>query len=140
MSIEVCPASSTVQAGGSTQAFTATVANITNDSVTWKVDDLAGGSPTVGTISSTGVYTPPANVPPAAQVIVTAVSNVDQTVVGSASVNIASPSGSHGGGAMDPLTLLGEALALGAALAARRRHGRYARRCAASNQDFCARR
>jgi serine protease len=137
MLLEVCPASSTVQAGGGTQAFTATVANTTNDSVTWKVDDLVGGSSTVGTISSTGVYTPPANVPPAAQVIVTAVSNVDQTVVGSAGVNIAAPSGSHGGGAMDPVTLLGEALALGVALASRRR---YARRCAASNQDFCARR
>jgi hypothetical protein len=38
---------------------------------------------------------------------------------------------------MDPVTLLGEALALGVALASRRR---YARRCAASNHDFCARR
>jgi hypothetical protein len=37
---------------------------------------------------------------------------------------------------MDPFTLLGEALALGAAVSSRR----YARRCAASNQDFCARR
>jgi hypothetical protein len=35
---------------------------------------------------------------------------------------------------MDPLTLIGEALALGAALLSRR----YARRSAASSQDFCA--
>jgi serine protease len=136
MLLAVCPALTSVQASGATRNFTVTVANSTDDSVTWAVDDLPGGNSTVGTISSTGVYTPPATVPAAAQVIVTAVSNSNQSVVGSATVNINSPPATHGGGAMDPVTLFGEALALGAALISRR----YARRWAASSQDFCARR
>jgi hypothetical protein len=72
----------------------------------------------------------------ASAVTITAVSNADNTVVSTSTVNITLPQSSHGGGAMDPFTLLGEAVALGAALASRR----YARRCAASSQDFCARR
>jgi hypothetical protein len=73
--------------------------------------------------------------PSGSAVSITAVSKADQTVLSTSTANITSP-GTHGGGAMDPFTLLGEALALGAALCSRR----YARRWAASNQDFCARR
>jgi serine protease len=131
--LEVCPASANVQAGGATQSFTATVANTTNDGVTWEVDGTPGGDAIVGTISSTGVYTPPAQVPPASQVMVTAVSNADQAMVSSSTVTISAPAGSHGGGAIDPITLFAEVLALGAAVGARRRH---ANRCAASSQDF----
>ena len=75
---------------------------------------------------------------------------MNQSIVSTATVNITSPPGSHGGGAMDPLTLLAEALALGGVACRRRALRRlalgessvmdYARRCAASNQDFCARR
>ena len=133
--LAVCPGFTSVQAGGAAQMFTATVANTTDDSVTWEVNGAQGGNPSVGTISSTGVYTPP-SAPSASQVTITAVSHANQSVVAASVVNINSPGGSHGGGAMDPLTLLGEAFALGVALSSRR----YARRCAASNQDFCARR
>src|SRR5215831_18115899 len=42
------------------QQFTATVANTTNKSVTWFVDGIKGGNATVGTISSAGLYHPPA--------------------------------------------------------------------------------
>jgi serine protease len=134
--LAVCPGSSSVQVGSGTQTFTATVANTTDDSVTWQVNDITGGDADVGTITSAGVYTAPAKVPAAPAVTITAISNTDQSILSMSTVNITSPSGSSGGGAMDPLTLLGEALALGAALSSRR----YARRCAASNQDFCARR
>jgi serine protease len=145
--VQICPAATSVQAGG-TQALTATVANTTDASVTWQVEGIAGGNATVGTISSSGVYTAPAQVPSSSQVTVTAVSNADQTVMGSAGLTITAPPGSHGGGGtMDLLTLLGEALALSVALAVRRLRGVagarawcYARRCAASNHDFCARR
>jgi serine protease len=136
MLLAVCPGSTSVQAGSGTQAFTATVANTTDDSVTWQVNEITGGDATVGTITSAGVYTAPANVPAAPAVTITAISNTDQSILSTSTVNITSPQGSSGGGAMDPLTLLGEALALAAALTSRR----YARRCAASNQDFCARR
>jgi hypothetical protein len=133
--VAVCPGSGSVPAGTGTQAFTATVANIADDSVTWEVNGIAGGNPSVGTITSAGVYTAPA-ASSSTQVQIMAVLNADQTVSGTTNLSITSPSGSHGGGAMDLLTLFGQALALGVAVTSRR----YARRCAASSQDFCARR
>ena len=42
------------------QQFTAVVANTTNHSVVWAVDGIAGGNSTVGKISSSGLYHPPA--------------------------------------------------------------------------------
>jgi hypothetical protein len=42
------------------QQFTATVAGTTNTSVIWFVDGVRGGNSTVGTISTTGLYHPPA--------------------------------------------------------------------------------
>src|SRR5947209_10269442 len=42
------------------QQFTATVTNTTNHSVIWAVDGIVGGNSTVGTISSSGLYHPPA--------------------------------------------------------------------------------
>jgi serine protease len=119
--LAVCPASSSVLVGSGTQTFTATVANTTDDSVTWQVNGIAGGNSSVGTITSAGVYTAPAQVPSGSAVTITAVSNADNTIVSTSNVNITSPSSSHGGGAMDPFTLLCEALALGAALRSRRR-------------------
>jgi len=136
--LAVCPATMSIQAGGGTQNFTATVANFTDDSVTWEVDDVPGGNATVGTITSAGVYTAPASVPSAAQVTVTAVSTADQTLVSTATVNLTAPPSSHGGGAMDLWTLLVEGLGLAVALAARWGRALYASRCAASSQDFCA--
>ncbi len=44
------------------QTFTATVTGTGNTAVTWSVDGVAGGSSTVGTISTGGVYSPPATV------------------------------------------------------------------------------
>ncbi len=77
-----CPASSVV-------AFGATVQNATNTSVLWNVNGTIGGDSTVGTISSTGLYTAPASVPNPATVTVQAVSEADTTATGSASVTIA---------------------------------------------------
>ncbi len=42
------------------QQFTATVLNTTNHSVIWAVDGITGGNSTVGTISTSGFYRPPA--------------------------------------------------------------------------------
>jgi hypothetical protein len=42
------------------EQFTATVIGSMNTSVTWTVDDVSGGNATVGTISASGLYTPPA--------------------------------------------------------------------------------
>jgi serine protease len=133
--VAVCPGSGSVPAGTGAQAFTATVANTTDDTVTWEVNGIAGGNPSVGTITSAGVYTAPA-VSSSTQVQITAVLTADQAVSGTTNLSITAPSGSHGGGAMDLFTLIGEALALGVAVISRH----YAMRCAASSQDFCARR
>jgi serine protease len=133
--VAVCPAVSTVQAGTGTQSFTATVANTTNDTVTWEVNGVVGGNSTVGTISTTGVYTAPPKAPSPSTVMIQAVSTADQTVTSATSVTVTNPPSSSGGGAMDLWTVLAEALALGMGLASRR----YARRWAASSQVRCAR-
>jgi serine protease len=131
--LAVCPASGSVPVGTGSQTFTATVANATDDSVTWEVNRVAGGNSTVGTITSAGVYTAPATVGPSTSVEIEAVLNADQTVVATTVVAIIAPSSSQGGGAMDLWSLIGEGLALSVALISRRY---YARRCAASSQDF----
>ena len=43
-----------------TQQFQATINGVGTSSVTWAVDGVTGGTPTTGTISASGVYTPPA--------------------------------------------------------------------------------
>jgi len=76
---------------GSTDSFTVTVTNLTNSSVTWKVNGIAGGNSTVGTISVAGVYTPPSTVPATNTVTVSAVSVASPTVYGTAPVSILNP-------------------------------------------------
>lgn len=56
--ISVAPAFATLTVTQNA-AFTATVLGTTNAAVTWAVDGVPGGSPGTGTISSSGVYTPP---------------------------------------------------------------------------------
>jgi hypothetical protein len=58
------------------QQFTATVQNTGNTSVTWSVDGIVGGNSKVGTISASGLYTPP---PTAGQHNITATSVADPT-------------------------------------------------------------
>ena len=44
-----------------TQQFNATVSGTGNTAVTWYVDGIQGGNDNVGTIDTTGLYTPPSN-------------------------------------------------------------------------------
>ncbi len=53
--ITVSPAMTSVATSTQTQQFTASV-----NGVTWSVDNIVGGNSTVGTISTNGLYTPPA--------------------------------------------------------------------------------
>src|SRR5580692_2781402 len=76
---------------GSTTSFTAAVANLTNAAVTWQVGGIAGGNSSVGTISATGVYTPPASLPANNPVTVTAVSVASPSTSGSAQVSLLNP-------------------------------------------------
>ncbi len=59
VTISVSPTFASVVVTHQTQTFTAAVQGTTNTAVTWAVDGVDGGNSTVGTISSTGVYTPP---------------------------------------------------------------------------------
>ena len=106
--VAVCPESASVEAGGGAESFTATLANTSDAAVTWQVNGVTGGNAMVGTITSSGVYTPPATVPASPTVTITAVSVADSSASSTASVTIsAATSGAHsGGGAADALTLL----------------------------------
>jgi len=150
ISVSVSPSSATLATGAS-RAFTASVLNTTNTAVTWQVNGVAGGNSTVGTISTSGVYTAPARVPSPAVVTVTAVSAADARRTGSAQVTITAASssssssssggssstssassgsdnsggGSHGGGGAFSAAALWLLSALAAlAVATRRRHAR----------------
>jgi hypothetical protein len=119
--LAVCPGTASVAAGSGTQTFTASGANIADESVTWEVNGIVGGDTNVGTITSAGVYTAPSKVNSNTQVEIDAVLNSNQAVVGKTNLSVTTPtqSGGGGGGAVDLLTLLAEAIALGVTLVGR---------------------
>jgi serine protease len=88
--VAVCPGTASLQTGA-TQSFAASVANATDDSVTWEVNGVAGGDATVGTITSDGTYMAPATLPSAAAVTVAAVYTTDSSVQGQAQVTFVTP-------------------------------------------------
>ncbi len=87
---------------GTTRKFAAAVTGSLDTTVKWEVGSLAGGSSSVGTITSDGVYTAPADVPSPATVTVTAVPRADPSLAVSAEVTIStgqsSSNGASGGG------------------------------------------
>jgi Protein of unknown function (DUF3443) len=85
ITVSVSPATVTDVTPGAQTQYTATVSGTSNTAVTWQVNGVTGGSSTVGTISSSGDYTAPATVP-SSSVTVTAVSQADSAVSGSATV------------------------------------------------------
>ena len=76
---------------GTTAQLTATVTNSSSTAVTWQVNGVAGGSSTVGTISSTGLYTPPAAIPSPNTVTIAAVSTTSAGLSGSTAESILNP-------------------------------------------------
>src|SRR5436309_11762418 len=64
---------------GSTVQLYAVISNSSNSSVTWQVNGVAGGDSVNGTISSAGLYTPPAKMPSANPVTISAVSAATPT-------------------------------------------------------------
>ena len=75
---------------GSTQQFTATVTNSSNTAVTYQVNGVAGGTAATGTISTTGLYTPPATIP-TGTISVTAVGTAAPSLTSSIVVSILNP-------------------------------------------------
>jgi hypothetical protein len=90
VTVTISPTQASVQTG-KTQQFTATVTGSTNLTVTWKVNDVVGGNSTIGTVSSSGLYTAPATAPSPGTVSVTAVSAADTTKSASANVTVNAP-------------------------------------------------
>jgi len=75
---------------GGTISFTAIVANTSDTSVSWSVNNAPGGTPQVGTISADGVYTAPPDLPQGGKVQVTAISHADPSKSSSATLAISS--------------------------------------------------
>jgi hypothetical protein len=85
VTISVSPATADLQLG-KTQQFAATVTGSSNTGITWQVAGVNGGNSSVGTISSSGLYTAPASAATPLAVSIVAVSNIDATKTASASV------------------------------------------------------
>jgi hypothetical protein len=85
-SVTVQPSSAQVVAGLAKQ-FSAVVLNASNPSVKWMVNQTPGGDSTVGTVTSSGYYTAPSQVP-SGPVTVTALLQSDPSVNASATVSI----------------------------------------------------
>jgi parallel beta-helix repeat protein len=75
---------------GNTQQFTATVTGTSNTAVTWSVNGISGGNSTVGTISSTGLYTAPQALPNPANVTIQATSQANRSAISNAALTITS--------------------------------------------------
>lgn len=73
VSISVSPVAAEIF-GGSAQPFAAIVHGSQNQAVTWSVEGIAGGNSSVGTISATGRYNPPAGFRDVTTVLIKAVS------------------------------------------------------------------
>lgn len=91
--VSVSPTSANVELGRS-QPFAATVTGLPDPSVTWDVNGIVGGNPTVGTVTNSPsdpnhtTYTAPVNIPSPSQVTVRARSNANPDVFGTAGVTL----------------------------------------------------
>jgi hypothetical protein len=82
--VDISPSSVSLSAG-STQQFAATVSGSSKTDVIWAVDGVTGGNVTVGTIDGNGLYAAPNA---AGTHTITATSEADSTVSGSATVTV----------------------------------------------------
>jgi hypothetical protein len=92
VSITISPTSATV-AAGATQQFTATVSNAASSSVTWYVNGVNGGNASVGTISTSGLYTAPVVAPTPNTVTVSVIPAADTSQSAKATVTIQGSTG-----------------------------------------------
>jgi hypothetical protein len=79
VTVSVSPATTSVPLGGTFQ-FTAVVSNATNTAVTWSVNGVPGGVAATGTISASGLFTAPQNLPQPATASIVATSVADSSV------------------------------------------------------------
>lgn len=84
--IQVYPVNSSLEVGSTLQC-TAYVP-LSPGTVTWSVNGVVGGSPTFGTISQTGFYTPPTVIPGSNVVTLAARSTVYTNIVGTSALTL----------------------------------------------------
>ena len=87
VSVSISPTSAILKTGASEQ-FNATVTGTTNTAVSWLINGVQGGNSTVGTISSTGLYTAPKAPPSGGAVTVAARSMADASKSADATLTI----------------------------------------------------
>jgi hypothetical protein len=92
VTVSVSPVSASL-GSDQTEQFTAALTGTTNTSVNWSVNDIVGGDTSVGTISSSGLYTAPA-CSSESSVTVTAASVNDSAATSSADVTLSQQSSS----------------------------------------------
>lgn len=90
ISVSVTPNPASVRAGSS-QQFAATVTGATNSSVTWSVNNVAGGNSANGTITGSGNYAAPAVLPNPNTITIQATSSADSSASGSSTVTLLNP-------------------------------------------------
>src|ERR1700722_1365564 len=73
---------------GQTLQFQATVSGSSDKGIIWQVNNADGGSTQSGTISNSGLFTPPQTLPDPALVTVTAQAHVDRQVAATASISL----------------------------------------------------
>jgi hypothetical protein len=81
ISVTVSPLITQVAPGG-TQQFTAIVTGTANTAVTWSIGGVQGGTPSMGIISASGLYTAPTTIPVPSNVNIVAASVADPTKTG----------------------------------------------------------
>ena len=89
ISVVVTPPSANMLLGKTLQ-LTATVSGSRDNSVNWSVNGIAGGNAASGTISPSGLYTAPADLPAPANVQITATSAADSASNASSQVTLTS--------------------------------------------------
>ena len=87
VALSISPSNAALMPGQQLQ-LNATVIGTTNQAVTWEVNGVAGGNAAAGTISSSGVYWAPANVPASGGLTIEAVSIADASTSGTAAITI----------------------------------------------------
>lgn len=85
--VTISPKTATVSRGA-TQQYAAAVLGSSDQSVTWEVNGIRGGSSAFGLITKDGIYIAPATVPSSPAVTVTAASFADPTKADSATATI----------------------------------------------------
>jgi len=75
---------------GNPVTFTATVMNSSDTAVSWSVNGTAGGNAKVGTITTSGLYIAPVDLPESPSVQISATSHADSTKSASATITVQS--------------------------------------------------